>query len=326
MRFNAMEVVNSGATQTDPWRLFRDWMALLNRGRSVTPVGGSDSHDVARHFVGQARTYIRCDDRDPAHIDVKQAVDNFLQGRVMVSYGLLCDISVNGKYGPGELAALPRSGGATPAEKNDDETPPREGTVRVAVRVLGPHWVEASEVVLFANGRPIHRATIAPDAGSDLPPGVHWRGVWELPRPGQDVFLTAIAVGPGIEGLYWKTAKPYQPTSPDWTPQVIGCSGAVWLDADGDGRKTAAYDYARRLVAAADGDLARLLVSLQSYDRAVAAQAAHLWQTDGEPLLADEAQAALSQAAAETRAGFREYLEAWRENQIARAGLGEKRK
>ncbi len=32
MKFNAMEVVNSGATQTDPLELLRDWMALLNRG------------------------------------------------------------------------------------------------------------------------------------------------------------------------------------------------------------------------------------------------------------------------------------------------------
>ncbi|MGH7128705.1 MAG: CehA/McbA family metallohydrolase, partial [Planctomycetaceae bacterium] len=87
LRANAMEIINSGATQTDPMRLVHDWMAMLNRGRFLTPVGASDSHDVARHFVGQGRTYIRCDDRDPGHIDVEQAVSNFLQGRVMVSYG-----------------------------------------------------------------------------------------------------------------------------------------------------------------------------------------------------------------------------------------------
>ncbi|MEZ6059365.1 MAG: hypothetical protein R3C19_03280 [Planctomycetaceae bacterium] len=55
--FNAMEVINSGATQTDVMQLFHDWMSLLNRGASVTPIGASDSHDVGRHFVGQGRTY-----------------------------------------------------------------------------------------------------------------------------------------------------------------------------------------------------------------------------------------------------------------------------
>src|SRR5205085_716148 len=40
---NAVEVVNSGAQQTDVLRPFRDWFGLLNRGSFVTPVGSSDS-------------------------------------------------------------------------------------------------------------------------------------------------------------------------------------------------------------------------------------------------------------------------------------------
>ena len=60
---NAMEVVNSGAVISDGLALPRDWMGLLNRGLMLTPVGSSDSHDVARYIVGQGRTYVRCDDR-----------------------------------------------------------------------------------------------------------------------------------------------------------------------------------------------------------------------------------------------------------------------
>jgi hypothetical protein len=45
LRANAVEVVNSGAQQTDVLRLVRDWLGLLNRGLAVTPVGSSDSHD-----------------------------------------------------------------------------------------------------------------------------------------------------------------------------------------------------------------------------------------------------------------------------------------
>ena len=48
MRANAVEVVNSGALQTDALRTYRDWFGLLNRGRFLTPVGASDSHDVTR--------------------------------------------------------------------------------------------------------------------------------------------------------------------------------------------------------------------------------------------------------------------------------------
>src|SRR5690606_17598051 len=122
--FDGMEVVNSSAVQTDPMRLFEDWMLLLNRGVNVTPVGGSDSHDVARHFVGQGRTYIACDDSRPGQIDIRQAVESFRAGRVMVSYGLLVELEVGGAA-PGELAAV------------DSEE------VDVRARVLGPHWIRA---------------------------------------------------------------------------------------------------------------------------------------------------------------------------------------
>src|SRR6185369_15361008 len=37
LKANAMEVVNSGAVQSDPLRLFHDWMGMLNRGYLLTP-------------------------------------------------------------------------------------------------------------------------------------------------------------------------------------------------------------------------------------------------------------------------------------------------
>src|SRR5439155_8380493 len=79
---NAMEVINSGAIMSDYMRLYRDWFGLLNRGQKLTPVGASDSHDVSRYIVGQARTYIKCDDSDPAHINIDEARANFLAGKV----------------------------------------------------------------------------------------------------------------------------------------------------------------------------------------------------------------------------------------------------
>jgi hypothetical protein len=301
MRFNAMEVVNSSATQTDVMQLFHDWMGLLNRGRRITPVGSSDSHDVGRHFVGQGRTYIRCDDRDPGDIDVDLAVDSFLQGRVLVSYGLIAELTVNDKYRSGEVASVP-----------DDE-------VRVGLRVLAPHWVEASRVMLFANGELLRSEEIEAGALRDLPPGVKWQADWLIPRPRHDVHLVAIAIGPGIDGPWWKTAKPYQPVSPDWEPHVIGCSGAVWLDVDGDGRPTAAFDYAQRVYAATAGGLAKLVAGLAEYDAATSAQAAHLFRAAGGSLTSAESQAVLQVAAPGVQTGFRRYLEAWRENEIARA-------
>ncbi|MBC7819137.1 MAG: hypothetical protein IAG10_19785, partial [Planctomycetaceae bacterium] len=233
-------------------------------------------------------------------LDIDEAVNNFIQGRVMISYGLLAELSVNEKYRSGETVAC-----------GDDE-------LRVDVRVLGPHWVRASQVQLFSNGHMIREAAIPSEPDSPLPTGVKWAGGWTIPKPHHDVHLVAIATGPGVDGLYWRMAKPYQPTSPIWEPRVIGCSGAIWLDADKDGRRTSARDYAERLVAASTNDVTKLIESLSTYDEAVAAQAAHLLRTSGLSLQSQPLLTALKTASSATQAGFRAYAEAWRENEIVR--------
>ncbi len=298
-RYNGMEVINSGATQTDLLELLRDWMAVLNHGLEVTPVGSSDSHDVARHFVGQGRTYIRCDDRDPGAISISEAVDSFLAGRVMVSYGLAVELRVNERFRSGDLAALP------------DEA------CTVEARVLGPHWVQAKRLLLFLNGEIIRDVDLAP--ASPPEPGVKWTGQWTLPRPAHDAHLVAVALGPGIEGSYWRTAKPYQPTSPDWTPQVMGCSGAIWLDADRDSRRSSAADYAAEVWQVTQGDAGRLLARLADFDTAVAIQTAHLWvQQHGMWTEASELGRGLPGAAPAVRGGFARYERDWRACQVAR--------
>jgi hypothetical protein len=56
-----------------------------------------------------------------------------------------------------------------------------------------------------------------------------------------------------VSELYWSIAKPYQPTSPVVERRVLGVTGAVWLDGDGDGKRTSAHEYARRLCDASKG-------------------------------------------------------------------------
>jgi hypothetical protein len=308
LRFKAMEVINSGAVQTDDLQLFHDWMGLLNRGHMITPVASSDSHDVARHFVGQGRTYIRCGDDDPGKIDVDTAVTSFLQGRVLVSYGLLAELTVSGRYRSGDLVPLP--GEPLPGEPSPEQ-------VALELRVLGPAWTQANQVQLYSNGELVREETLPAERDVRLPHGVHWRATWRIPRPRHDVHLVALATGPGIRGSYWKTAKPYQPTSPDWAPRVLGCSGAVWLDGDGDGRRSTARDYAERLIASAKGDVARLIESLASFDAATAAQASHLFRTAGGSLESTAFHAASQDAPPAIQAGIRSYLRAWRDSELA---------
>src|SRR6185312_9106901 len=140
--------------------------------------------------------------------------------RVLGSCGLLADITVNDRYGPGDLV-------------------PAAGDVKVAVRVLGPSWATAEKVELYVNGYKVREANIADEKRA----GVKWQGEWTLPHFRQDMHLVAIATGPGVRDLYWPIARPYQPTSLIAVPRVLGSTGAVWLDGDGDGKRTSAFAY-----------------------------------------------------------------------------------
>jgi hypothetical protein len=296
---NAMEVVNSGAQQSDVLLPVRDWFGMLNRGAMLTPTGSSDSHDVSRYIVGQGRTYLRCKDDKPGEIDVAEAVRNFLAGRVLVSCGLLAEITVNGKHGPGDLVPV------------GDE-------VSVAVRVLGPSWATADRVELYANGIKVRETTIA-DNGK---PGAKWSGEWKLPRPKHDVHLVAVASGPGVEAMHWPIGKPYQPVSPVVRKRVLGVTGAVWFDADGDGRPTPALAVAQKIVDAAGDDWRKAIRGLAGCDEAVAAQAASLLRTRGHPPTDTEVRDEARAAGEAVLRGFDTYSAAWRESAVARSAAG----
>ena len=300
IRFNAIEVINSGAIQSDALQLCRDWMALLNAGHNVTPVGCSDSHDVGVHFVGQARTYIRCDDRDPSHIDIDLAAESFIRGEVLVSYGLLCDLTVEGKHRSGAFAQ------------------PSSDTLNVSVHVSSPTWTTATRVQLFANGVEVRSQAI--DTTESNAGGVGRQTVisWVLELPTHDIHLVAVASGPGIDGLHWRTAKPYQPTSPVWTPQTLGISGPIWIDADRDGHRRSACDYARDIVAKSNGDLRTCLNALKLYDEAVAIQVAHQLELIGLSVLSEATTLEIFHAARHVQSGFAKYQSQRRENIIAR--------
>jgi hypothetical protein len=192
---------------------------------------------------------------------------------------------------------------------------PPTDRVKVRVRVLGPSWVTADTVELFANGQKIREAHIA----DGRKPGVKWTGEWVLPRFPHDVHLTAIATGPGVRALYWPIAKPYQPTSSVVTSRVIGSTGAVWIDADGDGKRTSAAEYARRLVQTHGGDVPKLVQALASHDEAVAVHVAALLHARGVAVLDAELRTAFAKGGPQVERGLQAYVEAWRQCEIARS-------
>ena len=291
---NAMEVMNSSSQQKDIIQLYRDWFGLLNRGHLVTPVGSSDSHDVMRYLVGQGRTYIKCLDAILGDINVDEAIKQFLAGRVMTSFGLLAEIVVNKKYGPGDLA-------------------PSSGNAEVSVRVLGPSWIKADRISLYANGRKIRQVRISQKGKN----GVKWEGSWTIPVQKQDTYLVAIAEGPDPSQPFWPIPKPYSRISSTWNPQVIGASGAVWIDADHDKKKTSAYDYAKQLIETSGGNTQRLFEQLNSFDESVVIQVAALLKAQNK-LSEITLSQTLKRASPSVKSGLLQFVKALEESERLR--------
>lgn len=293
---NAMEVINSSASLTDYMSLYEDWFGMLNRGYLLTPVGGSDSHTVYRYLVGQGRTYIKSKAVNPGNIDINEAVENFKDGKVMVSFGLLTEMVVDSNYGPGDIV------------------PASSGMLSVSVRVLGPGWTKADHIVLYANGKKIKEEVI-PNGGK---PGIKYNKTWKIPRPKQDIFLVAIAEGPGGKKPFWPVPKPYQNTSPIWTPRVIGSTGVIWIDGDGDGKKTSANTYAHKIINNSGGDIHKLLIDLSEYDEAVTVQTATILHEQGKLLTTPEFAESLKQTSSAVQRSFRRYNDALQETVVSK--------
>jgi hypothetical protein len=282
---NAMEVINSGSQQSDVMQLFHDWMGMLNGGTMLTPIGSSDSHDVSRFIVGQGRTYIKGDDKQPGRLDKHALMSNLIAGKVSVSCGLVTRILVNDQYGPGDMGR-------------------GSGDVKVHIEVLGPAWVSADKVSLYANGKMIREEKIIHQKGKPL----NWTGTWVLTLPKHDVHLVAIAQGTGERMPFWPINEPYQPTSPDWHPVLVGATGAVWVDQDQNGEKNSARHYAQAIIDKAKSDIRLIVKALDGYDEAVAVQVAALLWKQGTDLKSTAISNALKHANGNCSSGFEKVI------------------
>ncbi|MEK6237941.1 MAG: hypothetical protein N2C14_24785 [Planctomycetales bacterium] len=138
-----------------------------------------------------------------------------------------------------------------------------------------------------------------------------------MPRFKHDVYLVAMASGPAPVAGFWRVPKPYQITDPTWRPLVIGSTGAIWIDADGDGRHGSPREYAEQIAKDAS-DAADLFKRLSDRDQATASQAASAWLAAGKSLTTPAATAALKQAAPHVQRGVSAYLRARRDSELAR--------
>lgn len=241
---DGIEVLNGKSLTSDPFAVFRDWFALLNRGQRIAAVAGSDSHTV-KGIVGQARTYVRSSVDDPRRIRVDEVVDSFLAGRLLVSLGLFVDATIDGRAA-GETVVAP------------------DGRVKVVVEVRGPRWARADRLTLWLDGERVHDERIRSRSDSV----VKHRCEVEIRLPPHDGWLVVAATGPPVTAPFWPLE--------DDDRYVLGATNPIWIDRDGDGRYRSPRETAERLVALRAGDLDALARDLRASDGAVRVQAASI--------------------------------------------------
>ena len=206
---------------------------------------------------------------------------------------LLPKVTVNKKYGPGDKVLYSKN-------------------AIVDIEVAGPGWLVAERVILYANGINIHEEKVRNGDAA----GTKWKGQWKVPSQKNDIFLVVVAEGAGGYLPYWPIVKPYQPVNKSWTPYTMGVSGATWIDFDGDGKISTAYDYANRLVKQFGKDHSGLIKALSAYDEAVSVQAAASLYQAGIDLSSTTISTLLSTAGSTTKAGFKKFRYSITKNKI----------
>ncbi|HEX3870663.1 MAG TPA: hypothetical protein VHV77_09515, partial [Pirellulales bacterium] len=96
-------------------------------------------------------------------------------------------------------------------------------------------------------------------------------------------------------------------TSNHWEPYVLGVSGPVRIDGNGDARFSSPQEHAARLIDSAGDNLERLIESLAAYDDAVSVQAASLLRRRGIEPNGERLNILLQTAAPSVERGFRAY-------------------
>jgi hypothetical protein len=210
--FDAVEVWNGHNVDTRA-KVMDDWRSLLRNGHEVTPTANTDTHGIVGQEAGYPRTYVRV--ADDGHLDSWDAARtaDLVHGvkglrDVVLTNGPMLRVSANG---------APIGGFA------------RGHTVTLKVHVECAPWVDVDTVRVM---RVSDKAPSREDQKSvklvPLPSGARGVDVTFVQRSDLDDALFVVASG----------SKPLTPVLAGDEHEILpwAMTGAIWVDADGDGR------------------------------------------------------------------------------------------
>lgn len=211
LSFDVIEVVNgANYDEVNNKATRKDWFNLLRRGYFRPLVGTSDSHEVDQDEPGYSRTWIYHGEADGDPVNVERLMERVRAGRSFASNGPLLDLTLNGRYGPGETLTA------------------TDGAARVVVDAWSAPWTEATAVQLYVNGVP----QVLPMRSVPYPAAVHWHGETEL-RLEQDAFV--VAELRGTKDLFPVVQRRATPHGEAAGVLPYALTNPVFVDIDGNG-------------------------------------------------------------------------------------------
>lgn len=206
-RFDAVEVWN-GRNVPQRAAVLEDVMSLLRTSHPVTITGTTDTHGMVGQEAGYPRTYVRMKDDDIGAWNAARSAEMVRTIRetrdVVVTNGLFMRVSANGA-GIGGIARA------------------RGGHVSVKISIESAPWIEPKHVkVLRTSGASESDVTAHLNAAGALVANASF----DLEARVDDAFIVVVSGD-----------KPLSPVLPGDGAEIrpYALSGAIWIDADGDG-------------------------------------------------------------------------------------------
>ena len=211
--FDAIEVWN-GFDLARPERMeqvFRDWLAILQRGQRVVATGSSDSHQLRYQLAGYPRTYAHAKPDDGAMpLSIVRALK---AGASFVTSGPFLQASVSGVEPGGTVIAS-------------------SGVAKLDVRVRTPDWMTVERLEVFVGDelvldRALAARTMPPARArkATRPAAVYYEALGvPLSIPGDTFVVVRVSSTRSLEQFFGRAnVLPMAFTNP------------IFIDADGDG-------------------------------------------------------------------------------------------
>jgi len=237
--FDAIELINSTTPETPVEAILQDWFALLNHGDWIVAVGSSDSHTVGDR-VGEGRTYVECEDRNPARIPIQKAASALANGYSSVSLGLYLEALQNGK---------PMMGRRMKA---------KNGKVSLQARLACASWASPEKLTAYINGKLASEIQLPPLDAAPFDSTFQF----DLNVPEHDSWVVFTAWAPNPTGGFHQSLM----------PSLWAMTNPIQVDGDRDGRWLSPRDTAKAILKKGKKRVKVLIDLLNDSDLAVSIQ------------------------------------------------------